>query len=56
MKDLTLGKLVWQERPAEFIFVAKKDKRMFNFADISKIKAEMRKARKDKEEQDASGL
>ena len=50
MIDDSLGKVVWQERPAEYIFVARKDKRMFSFADISKIKAEMRKARKERED------
>ena len=50
MIDDSLGRVVWQERPAKFIFVARKDRRMFTFEEISAIKAEMRKRRKDDEQ------
>lgn len=50
MIDEKLGRVVWQERPAQHMFVAKLDRRLFDFAEISAIKAEMRKARKERED------
>jgi len=47
MIDEKLGRVVWQERPAKFIFIAKVDRRMFESGDLLLILDEFKKLRKE---------
>ena len=47
MLDEKLGRVVWQERDDKFIFIAKKDRRMFEFMEILSILDEFKKLRKE---------